>query len=461
MDITVQYQETLDFLYSFIDYSLTRNLRNLPEKFNLDRMFRFMQMLGDPQKAYPIIHVAGTKGKGSTSAMIASILRENNKNVGFYTSPHLHDYAERIQVNFQPIPHQILVDLVDEMKLFIPQVEGITTFELTTALAFLYFQRTNVDIAVVEVGLGGRLDATNIVDPVVSVITNLSLDHTNVLGNTLAEIAFEKGGIIKSDCPVIIAPQKEEARKVLLEISDKRSARLIEVGKDYFYSEAEHSLDWQRFVLWPKEDMAIMRKFIEQKGETNWKPMQFQIPLLGFHQIQNAATAYAVIQVLNQEGYVISNNEIFDGFSKVSWPGRFEILGRQPFFLIDSAHNRESALRLRQTVDDYFPGRPLILVIGASEDKDIDGIFAELLPRTHLAIATKSVHPRAIAPELLEKVAFQFGVKCVSTQSLEEAFAEAFRLAENDWVILVTGSIFVAAGMRDIWFSKQISSDIS
>jgi len=455
MDIETKYQEALDYLYTFIDYSMTRNMRYTEDKFNLDRMHKFMELFDNPHKKYPVIHVAGTKGKGSTSALIAHALYEQGYKVGFYTSPHLHDFCERIQVDFVPMKHEEMVAIVDLMKSKIPFVAEITTFELMTAMAFIYFMNKRVDYTVIEVGLGGRLDATNVVSPLVSVITSLSLDHINVLGDTLAKIAFEKGGIIKNNTPVVVAPQKDEAILVLKKIAEERNSPLFQVGKDYLYAQAAKSLSGQNFFVWPKEDQIAVNAFIESAGREDWEPTKFHIPLLGFHQVQNAATAFTTLTVLRQNGLKISDDSIRKGFANVVWPGRFEVINRRPFIVIDSAHNRESALRLRNAVDDYFPGIPVVLVFGASEDKDIDGMLVELLPRVKIVITTKSIHPRAISPEDLVIKVNQMGVRAIPTQSLEEAFDQALKLAGKENLILVAGSIFVAGGMRDVWFDLQ------
>jgi dihydrofolate synthase/folylpolyglutamate synthase len=455
MDIETKYQEALDYLYTFIDYSMTRNMRYTEDKFNLDRMHKFMELFDNPHKKYPVIHVAGTKGKGSTSALIAHALYEQGYKVGFYTSPHLHDFCERIQVDFVPMKHEEMVAIVDLMKSKIPFVAEITTFELMTAMAFIYFMNKRVDYAVIEVGLGGRLDATNVVSPLVSVITSLSLDHINVLGDTLAKIAYEKGGIIKNNTPVVVAPQKDEAILVLKKIAEERNSPLFQVGKDYLYAQAAKSLSGQNFFVWPKEDQIAVNAFIESAGREDWEPTKFHIPLLGFHQVQNAATAFTTLTVLRQNGLKISDDSIRKGFANVVWPGRFEVINRRPFIVIDSAHNRESALRLRNAVDDYFPGIPVVLVFGASEDKDIDGMLVELLPRVKIVITTKSIHPRAISPEDLVIKVNQMGVRAIPTQSLEEAFDQALKLAGKENLILVAGSIFVAGGMRDVWFDLQ------
>jgi len=253
-DVEKAYQECLDYLYSFVDYSLTRNLRYAEEKFDLGRMRTFMGRLGNPQEAYPVIHVAGTKGKGSTAAMVASALQAAGYRVGFYTSPHLEEFCERIQINRQLISHADLVRIVDQVKPVVAEIEQLTTFELTTAAAFLYFAEQKVDVAVIEVGLGGRLDATNVVKPVVSVITSLSLDHTKVLGDTLAKIAFEKAGIIKPGRPVVMAPQREEARLVVERVAIERETKHVHVGRDILFTPDQHSLDERSLLLWRKEE---------------------------------------------------------------------------------------------------------------------------------------------------------------------------------------------------------------
>jgi dihydrofolate synthase/folylpolyglutamate synthase len=453
MDSETQYQQALDYLYSFIDHSLTRNLRNSPENFNLDRMRRLMSLMGDPQNTYKIVHVAGTKGKGSTSAFIASVLHAAGYNVGFYTSPHLHDYCERIQVNRTKLTHKNFVALLEQIRPYIAMVEGITTFELTTAIAFLYFAGQKVDYAVVEVGLGGRLDATNIVDPVVSVITSLSLDHVNVLGDTLAQISFEKAGIIKPGKPVVISPQKEEAKRVLDRIAEERGSMILEVGQDYLYAAAAHNLDGQSFIVWSKDEQSAVSRYIESSGRDEWIPKRFHIPLLGFHQVQNAATAYAALQVLIDCGAKISDEDISIGLSNVSWPGRFEIISKKPLMVVDSAHNRESALRLRLTVDDYFPGIPVTLIFGASEDKDIEGMLAELLPRVKVVVATKSEHPRALDPEIVVEYALKSGKRGYVTNTIEEAIDKAIELSGSESLILAAGSLFVAAAVREVWLT--------
>lgn len=453
---TDTYQKTLDYLYSFVDFSLTRSFRYTPDKFDLGRMFELMKKLGSPEMRYASIHIAGTKGKGSVASMCHSVLQAAGYKTGLYTSPHLHDYAERIQVNGQPIPHEGLTELVNEIKPIIESIDQLTTFEITTAIAFLYFARQNVDVAVIEVGLGGRLDATNIVTPVISIITSLSYDHTSVLGNTLAEIAGEKAGIIKPGVPVILAPQKEEARLVVAQVAENRNAPLVQIGRDYLYAPDSYSLERQSFFVWPASDQPELDRYIESGGASEWEPTKLKIRLLGYHQIENAATAYAALQVFKERAFNVKESDIMEGFARVSWPGRFEVLQRNPTVVVDSAHNRDSALRLRLALDDYFPGEKVVLIFGASEDKDLYGMFAELMPRVDLLIATQSYHPRAMEIDRIVETAHQFGKAVTIIPDVAEALEKAIRAAEDNMIVLAAGSIFVAAGVREAWFGRAL-----
>jgi len=454
-EIDQKYEDALDFLYSFIDYSLKRNFRNAAEKFNLDRMRDFMRLLGDPQKDYEIIHVAGTKGKGSVSSLCASALMAEGYCVGLYTSPHMIRFSERIKINDREISKEAVVNIVDQLKPVTEEIPEITTFELMTAMAFLHFSKEKVDYGVFEVGLGGRLDATNIVNPMVSVITSISYDHVKILGDTLNEIAGEKGGIIKEGVPVVVAPQKEEARLKLEQISQERNAPMIQVGRDYLYAANSHSLDSQHFLVWTPDEQPMVDEFIESGGRDIWSPLRLRIPLLGFHQVENAATAYATLKTAEKLGLKLSLEAYQKGFSDVNWPGRMEVLSNHPVILLDSAHNRYSALRLRQALDDYFPGLPVIMVFGASEDKDIEGMYQELLPRVRRVITTQSIHPRAIGADKLEELAHRFGRSALAVTPVENALDLALQEAGQEAVILVTGSIFVVAAVKEIFSESQ------
>src|SRR5687768_754853 len=258
-DTEIAYNQALDYLYSFVDYSLKHISELAKAEFNLDRMFALMEELGNPQKKYPIIHVAGTKGKGSVAALCASALKAAGYKTGLYTSPHLWDYVERIQINGEPISHEQLIELVEAVKPAVAKIPKLTTFEITTALGLLAFARNDVDAAVLEVGLGGRLDATNIVMPEVSVITSLSYDHMAVLGNTLAAIAGEKAGIIKERVPVVSAPQTREALEVLERVANEKNSPFILVGEDVKFERLESSLDGQELAVGDQQSEASFR----------------------------------------------------------------------------------------------------------------------------------------------------------------------------------------------------------
>jgi len=455
IDIEMAYQQALDYLYSFVDYSLTRNLRYSAEKFDLGRMEALMERLGNPHRPYPVIHIAGTKGKGSTAAMTASALQAAGYQVGFYSSPHLQEYTERIQINTCQITHLELVELVAELKPYVAVIPRLTTFELTTALAFLFFARRKVDAAVVEVGLGGRLDATNVVTPLVSVITSLSMDHMNILGDTLAQIAFEKAGIIKPGRPVVMAPQKEEAQRVVVRVAGERGSRLVQVGQEYLFAPLSHNLERQTLAVWSIAEQPLVNEYIETAGRNHWQPTRLTIPLLGHHQVENAATAYTTLQVARQEGLKISEAAIVQGFLSVHWPGRFEFISRMPVLVVDSAHNRDSALKLRHAIDDYLPGKPVILIFGASEDKDVEGMFAELLPRVGRVIATQSIHPRAMDANKLVELAHHFGVISQAVVPVELALEKALELAGEEAAVVAAGSLFVAAAVREAWYRNK------
>jgi dihydrofolate synthase / folylpolyglutamate synthase len=464
MDVEKAYQDALDFVFSFVDYSLTRAFQFAPEKFDLNRMVSLMELLGNPQFHYPVIHVAGTKGKGSVSAMCASVLHESGYRTGFYSSPHLEEFTERIQIDGQPISQGEFVDLVEEIKPSIAKIPQLTTFEITTAIGFLYFSRNKIDIAVIEVGLGGRLDATNVVNPLVSVITSLSYDHMNVLGKTLTEIATEKAGIIKPNRPVVMAPQKEEARNTIERIAGERKSLLIEVGENFQYRALNHSLDNQSLLVWKIGEDSGKNELIEEgKDKLNvnfnpYKPTKLDIPLLGQHQVENACTAFAALEIACKEGLQITEYNVRNGFKKVFWPGRFEILRHSPPIIIDSAHNRDSAQRLHQALNDYLIDQPVILIFGASEDKDIQGMFAELLPRVSQIIPTQSLHPRAMSAENLAQIAGEYSCPVYPSPRVEDALDLALDLAGDHKAILVAGSLFVAAAVRTVWF-KRIGSD--
>ena len=433
MDTEIEYNRALDYLYSFVDYSLKHASELAKADFNLDRMVVLLAELGNPHNAYPVIHVAGTKGKGSTSALCASALKAAGYRTGLYTSPHLQDYNERIQVDGVPISHNELAEMVELVKPAVARVPYLTTFEITTAVGFLFFARRGVNAAVIEVGLGGRLDATNVVTPDVSVITTLSYDHMLVLGDTLTKIAGEKAGIIKPGRPVVSSPQKDEALDVIKQISIERAAPLTLVGRDILFHPVSHSLSGQTL----------------QVNLKNQDPQEYTIPLLGAHQVENAATAYAALKA---SSFQLSEDQIRAGFASVHWQARFEIARQNPPVIFDSAHNQDSFEKLAAALDDYFPGKPVYLIFGASEDKLILDMFQAIQHRLKILILTKADHPRALEPETIKKLADQAGLKSEIITPVESAFSRALDLSAKDGsIVLSAGSMFVTAEVMTAW----------
>jgi dihydrofolate synthase/folylpolyglutamate synthase len=445
------YQQALDYLYSFIDYSLQRTYQYSPHTLDLGRMHRILALLGDPHKGYAVIHVAGTKGKGSVSAMVESVLRAAGHRTGFYASPHLIDFCERIRLNGEPISHGRLAELVGSLRGPVAEVPGLTTFEITTAAAFQIFKEEQADVVVAEVGLGGRLDATNVVTPLLSVITSLSYDHTHLLGDTLAEITREKAGIIKAGIPVVSAPQDGEAMQVLLEISRERGAPLILVGRDWHFVPDAHALEGQSFYLWPAADQAEVSATLAQGGDLRRNALRYEIPLLGYHQVINAATAVAALRTARDRGLRVPEETIREGLRSVRWEGRFQLLNREPAVVVDSAHNVDSARRLRTALDDYFPTRRVVLLFGASDDKDIAGMLDALLPRVSRLIATRSTHPRAATPEKIAALAQERGCPAEVSGDPAPALIQALALVGPGDVLLAAGSLFVAGAVLEEW----------
>jgi dihydrofolate synthase/folylpolyglutamate synthase len=370
----MNYQESLEYLLRFADYE------RIPRSgvvWDIKRIERLLEKLGNPHLAARTAHIAGTKGKGSTSAMIASILKQAGYRVGLYTSPHLLSYTERIRVDGQPISEEEWAGLVACIQ---PHVEAVnregefgelTTFELYTAMAFAHFRDIKADYQVMEVGLGGRLDATNVVQPQVGVLTSISYDHMEVLGDTLAKIAGEKAGIIKPGCAVVSAPQSPEAMEVIEWVCRERGARLVKAGKDVTWKTGGFNEEGQSFHL-----KGLLGEY------------DLRIPLLGGHQVENAANAVAAVELLAGMGAKVTKKNIVAGLRQVDWPGRLQVLRRNPRVVIDGAHNVYSMQKLGEALKKYFKYERLILILGFSSDKDVPGMVAEAVKMADAIILT-------------------------------------------------------------------------
>jgi dihydrofolate synthase/folylpolyglutamate synthase len=468
----MRYSEAFDYINSFTNYEVTPGMQRDPGLEGLRRVRVLMRELGNPHEGLRTIVVAGTKGKGSVVAMLESVLREAGYKTGMYTSPHLHTFRERIRVDGQMI-------LPDEMARIVEQhIRPVadrlraggdpalvpTTYDLATAIAFLYFREKAVDVAVLEVGLGGRLDAVNIVEPMVSVITSISMDHMEVLGDTIEKIAFEKAGIIKPGGQVVSAPQQPPAMNVINRVAADNNARLTVVGNQVYVSTAhlpEVVYDEQGVPEYQVFSLAV--KLLADRPEVK---LRIKLPLLGSHQGINAAVAVAALGVLAEQGIIVDRQELLRGLAAVRWPGRLEVVHRQPIVVADGAHNVDSISKLSQAITDLFYKRPVILVLGVSRDKDIAGIADEvrswsqsvLGQLVERVIVTRSHHPRAANPSEVALQLLNRGLTVEVRESVREALVRAENLARNlaevdaSWpapVVVVTGSLFVVAEARE------------
>jgi dihydrofolate synthase/folylpolyglutamate synthase len=426
----IGYREALEYILSFADYE---RISRSGVIWDLRRIENLLEKLDNPHLAAKTVHVAGTKGKGSTTAIISSVINQAGYGTGLYTSPHLFSFTERIQANGRPIPEETFANLTEKIK---PSIEAVnregkgqcTTFEILTALGFTYFREIKADYQVIEVGLGGRLDATNVVRPEVCVITSISLDHTDLLGATVASIAGEKAGIIKNGNTVVCAPQCVEAMTVIEDICRQRDASLIKVGKDVTWRRQSYSANGQSFSM-----QGLKAEY------------DLTIPLLGDYQLENAAAAVTAVEVLIDRGAEISAGNIADGLKLVRWPGRLQVLRRNPWIIADGAHNAYSLQRLVEAIRQYFSFTRAILVMGTSSDKDIAGMVAEAASLTKDIIVTCSRNPRALKPEVLAGEFAKHGIKPFVSPDVASALKQALLMAGTGDLICATGSMFVVA----------------
>ena len=456
---------------------------------NLPRMRRLLDLLGAPAAHFPAVVVAGTKGKGSTSATLAALLRAAGLRVGLYSQPHLHDYRERVRVAGVPIAPEALIASVARLRPAAAQVvaEGTlgapSTYDLGTALALDHFGAVGVDIAVLEVGLGGRYDSVNTVVPRVSVITAISRDHMAVLGDTIARIAREKAGIIKPGVPVVVARQPEaDAATVLREVAATVGAPLHWADELASVAAAPDQPDpltgTQRLAIALGESAIGGRRSAEdgaavgsrrsaeedeaKSGDTHssfvsgsprgirHSSFEADLPLLGHFQRPNVAAALAAATVLAGQGLLtLDRATIVRGLATTSWPGRLEIVRRAPLTIVDGAHNDDSARQLRRALAELFPGRPLVLVLGTSLDKDIAGIAAALVPAAARLLLTVSAHPRSAPLALLRERCAAYGVPTEETANVADALARAVAITPPGGLICATGSLFVVADARE------------
>ena len=435
----MDYRQSIARLLTLVDHE--RNELNGPRQkaiFDLSRMEVVLERLGNPQCQSPAVHIAGTKGKGSTAALCDSSLHAAGLKTGFYSSPHLHTFRERIKRDSESISQERFVSLLEVLWPLQEELKSgydvgrLTLFEFLTSMAFQCFAEDNTDVQVVEVGLGGRLDATNVLDAGVSVITSISLDHTAVLGDTIGEIAADKAGIIKPGATVIVAPQFPEALSQILSVCEEKEAAPILVGRDITWKETSSGIDGQRFTV-----RGLNAEY------------HLHMPLLGSHQLENAASAVAALEALGSQGIQVPANAMEIGFEQVSWPCRMEVLSRSPLLVVDGAHNVYSVESLLDSLPKYLEYDRIILVAGFSRDKDVEGMAQALGRKADVIYATASRHPRSLTPAEVS------GLFTDSRQIISEAPTPADALdmaldtAGYKDLVLATGSLFLTAEVRE------------
>jgi len=442
----LEYEEAMEYL---------QNLTKFGFNFGLGRIRELLRRLGNPHLSLRVIHIGGTNGKGSTLAIVASILRAAGYKTGTFTSPHLHSYTERYLINGRPISRRRVAQLITGLR---PHLDGMvaegfehpTEFEVSTALAFQYFFEEQVDFLVLEVGLGGAIDSTNVVErPLVSIITNVAMDHMDYLGRTVREIAAVKAGIIKEGVPVITAADDPEALAVIGEVAREKQAPLIGVldaGQKTVFP-----FDWQ--VRYQLNDFSLAGQHLTvQSRQGNYENLF--LPLPGRHQLANAATAVAATEVLIEKGYGISREAVYRGMANTFWPARLEIFPGEPLVVIDGAHNYAGAKSLRRAWDDYFPGRGIILVLGMLGDKERVRVVQELAPRARAVVVTKPASPRAQDWQSMAAEARCHVREVYAIEAIREAVAKALRIARRDEVVCITGSLYMVAEAREMLLNR-------
>lgn len=438
----MNYEEALAWLHSSGMFGM---------KLGLSRVEKLLDILGHPERDFASVHVAGTNGKGSTSTMIFSALREAGYKVGLFTSPHLQSYTERIRVNEELIPEEKVAGFLTRMRPYVEEMENDsdvgrpTEFELGTAMCFWYLAEQGVDYGVIEVGLGGRYDATNVIVPMVSVITHISYDHMDKLGSTLAEISGEKAGIVKPGVPVVVSPQDPEALEVILRTAETRGSRVYVVGTaqdaDVRYRRLGGGIDGERFsVALPAGDGA-------------WQEMELATSMLGAHQTINAATAFAALEVLRRSGVSIPDAAIARGLLKARIPARLEVVARRPTVILDGAHNLDGAQRLAEALPLLTDGRRCVGVAGFSKDKPVEQMLGVLRPHLAGLYATvaKSSRLGGRDPEEIAGVAGALGLAAQPVRDAADAVRLAALEAGREGTVVVFGSLYLAGEVRGIW----------
>lgn len=440
------YGNALDWIHSLSRFGM---------KPGLERITAILEMLGNPHRLVKHVHITGTNGKGSTAAMLASILDAAGYRVGLYTSPYILSFTNRMAVKGKDIEHGELVELVGRVRPVVEEVAADqrfgqpTEFEVVTALAFTFFARKQVDLVVLEVGLGGRLDATNVVHPLLSIITNVSLEHTEVLGATVEAVATEKAGIIKKGVPVLTASDDEEVLGVI-----RRRAAALDAPLHCLYPCRGAAGKTMKHPVFSRRKVTDRGQYFDYCGfERSFEDLF--IALRGSYQLCNAATALAAVELLARQGYMISEKAVRRGLKETEWPGRLELLNNSPKLVVDGAHNPAAIKQMAQTLPDYFSYRRLVLVFGIMADKDAPAMMSALLPLADEVIFARAAIPRAADPGRLAEIARdQLHYDHNRIKVVEEvgtALETGLSQAGPDDLVLVTGSFYIVSEARAHW----------
>ena len=398
--------------------------------FGLDRVLTLLEKMGNPEKKLKYVHIAGTNGKGSTASMTASILQKAGYRTGLYTSPYIYRFHERIQINGEQISDEDLVEITEYVKPLADSMEqSPTEFELVCAIAFEYYVRKQCDIVVLEVGLGGDYDATNVIEtPEVAVITNIGLDHTDVLGNTLEEIAKTKAGIFKEGGNAVIYRGLPSVEQVFEDVCEEKHIQLKKADFDSLKLKS-HSLDGQVFDCGDRKDLVL--------------------PLLGEHQLHNASVVLSIADTLIEKGWNITEENIRDGLRDVKWPGRFDVVSREPLFIIDGGHNPQCIEALVKNIEDYLAGRKVIALTGVLEDKDYGDMYKPVMPLVDSFVCITPPNPRKLeAAELAEHLR-RVGARATACETIEAGVKLALDEAGESGVVLCFGSLYTIGAIRE------------
>ena len=425
-----------------MDYNEAMDYINNTAKFGMNlgllRINKLLEYMGNPQKKLKCIHIAGTNGKGSITSIVSRILIEDGLRVGIYTSPYLQRFTERIKINDEEIPTDDIARLITYIKPIVDKIicEGLehpTEFEIITALMFKYFDEKSIDYAVIEVGLGGRLDSTNVINPLVSIISSISFDHMGVLGDTLAKIAYEKAGIIKENGVVVIYPQEKEVYNVIRDVCCEKNAKLIKVVASGINLKS-YSPDEQIFDL-------------EYDDETY---ENLHMKLLGEYQLVNAKTALAAIKELSMMDIKIKRDSIYKGINNVRWPGRLEVISKKPTILLDGAHNIQGIQSLKQAIKKYFKYNKLVLVMGVLKDKQVIEMCETIMPMVDIIITTTPDSDRALSSKELGEISATYCKDVIVSYSINDAYIKAMDMIGNGDLLIFCGSLYMIGHIRTL-----------